>query len=509
MPLASATPPSAAYPPNTVSPPPPPKAWSTFRDLVMTPAQCKAPPRATVTRTEALADASVVERIVRRGWAGYETMTRTGADFDAVFAALARWIAEAPEPIAVSEFHERLVLALRPAGDNHMAFFEYGEKGHTNRKSVGRSYLAYTADLPVSAGVNADLSDATVVSGPHKGAQVLDCAGRAPRFVLHPTILGGTTSADPLRMGARPIVVAEAPPAPLRCRLRPRGASVTATVSVDFDWRRLRVKGTRAQSAAPAPAFDRRDGLVPVLTVRTFWTAKETELAAFVATGEKLRDAKAIVIDVRGNTGGSDTYAKDWLAQLTNQELKGSVVDRLDSDVTRQGIVNENTCAIAEGIDDATALRETNERLEYGRRVVNEAEAADAPLRAWKSRTVATKGRAPTPFTAPLVTLVDKGCASACESFVSHARQLSDSVVVGENTGGVGIFGEVLVYRLPKSGLGMSAGMKYFHDPDSARAIPEGRGLSPDYWLDSDDPVRDAERIAECLTKPTCALRRK
>ena len=94
MPLASGAPPRAAPPPNTVSPPPPPppKAWSTFRDLVMTPDQCKAPPRATISRAEALADASVVERIVRRGWAGFETMTRTGADFDAVFAALARWI---------------------------------------------------------------------------------------------------------------------------------------------------------------------------------------------------------------------------------------------------------------------------------------------------------------------------------------------------------------------------------------------------------------------------------
>ena len=243
--------------------------------------------------------------------------------------------------------------------------------------------------------------------------------------------------------------------------------------------------------------------------MRTFWSAKETELAAFVASGAKLRAAKAIVVDLRGNGGGSDTYAKDWLAQLTNQKLVGAIVDRLDSDVTRQGIVNDNTCELAEGIDDEAALRETNERLAYGSRVVDEAEASGVPLRAWKPRTVTTEGRAPTAFTAPLVSLVDNVCASACESFVSHARQLSGAVVVGENTGGVGIFGEVLVYRLPKSGLGMSAGMKYFHDPEPSREVPEGRGHLPDYWLDSEDAEKDALRIAECLSKPACALRGK
>ena len=183
---SAATPASAMAPPNTVSPPPPPKAWSTFRELVMTAEDCKAAPRASITRAEAAADAAVVERIVRRGWAGLDVMTKSGVDFAALFADLARWIADAPEPIAVGVFHDRLVQALRPAADNHMAFFEY-------------------------------------------------------------------------------------------------------------------------------------------LTVRTFWSAKDTELSAFVASGEKLREAKAIVVDLRGNGGGSDTYAKDWLAQLTNQKLVGAI----------------------------------------------------------------------------------------------------------------------------------------------------------------------------------------
>ncbi len=319
-------------------------------------------------------------------------------------------------------------------------------------------------------------------------------------MLLAPTVIA---VGDVLTRATRPIVLAETPPPPLRCTLALGDGSRSA---IELPMHRVRVGGGAAR-APSSPAFELAAGPLPRVTVRTFWSGKDTDLTAFVATGSTLRDAKAIVVDVRGNGGGSDTYAKDWLAQLTSQRLVGSVVDRLDSDVTRQGIVNDNTCQIAEGLDDTTALKEARERLAYGNKVVGEAETAGTPLRTWKSRSVLTEGRAPAPFRAPLVTVVDHGCASACESFVSHARQLERSVIVGENSGGVGVFGEVLVYRLPKSGLGMSAGMKHFHDPDPRRAVPEGRGHLPDYWLDGDDSLRLAERIAECLTEPSCPLR--
>ena len=102
---------------------------------------------------------------------------------------------------------------------------------------------------------------------------------------------------------------------------------------------------------------------------------------------------------------------------------------------------------------------------------------------------------------------MDNDCASACESYVSHARQLERSVVVGENSGGLGVFGEVLVYRLPQSGLGIAEGMKHFHDLDPRRAVPGGRGHRPDYWLDGDDSLRVAECLAELLAGPACPLR--
>jgi hypothetical protein len=454
---------------------------SAFRDLVMSAADCRTPPRDSVSRADALADAAMVERVLRRGWAGLETMTAAGADFDAVFADLARSIAAAPERIAVAELQDLLVAALRPAADNHLAFFFFTGGGHARRKSVGRHLDAYTAELPIAG-----------------GARLLDCAGFATRELMKPMIL---LAANALTVASRPVVLSETPPPPLRCRVHGENGS---TRTVELPLHRLRVG---RQGAPSTPAFDLDDGAVPRLTLRTFWTGRESELAAFVKTAPALRERRALVFDLRGNGGGSDSYGKDWLAQLTDQTLIGARVERLDSDVTRQGIVNDNTCQIAEGLTDTDALRGAREHLAYGNRVVDEAESSGAPLRAWRPRSVVTEGRAPSRFRAPLVALVDAGCASACESFVSHVRQLDGAVVVGENTGGIGAFGEVLVYRLPKSGLGMTAGMKYFHDLDPARVVPEGRGHLPDYWIDTDAPAALTQRIADCLAKPACPLR--
>lgn len=468
---------------------------SAFRDLVMNAAACRTPPRLQLTHDDARADAAAVERIVRRGWAGFETMSAAGVDFDALFAGLLRWIDRAPEVIGVDDFQAELVRALRPAADNHLAFFWFTEKGHAKRTAVGRHEQAYTADFLV-------LPSGVVFSAlAPKGSRLASCEGHDVRALLRPTVF---LASDVPTLASRPIVLAEAPPAPLHCTLSLSDRTLRA---LEIPLRRLHIGRDAPKAGPPPPAFELRDTPLPVVTLRSLWSGNEGELAAFVASGARLRDSKAIVVDVRGNGGGSDTYAKDFLAQLTSQTLKGAIVDRLDSDVTRQGIVNDNTCQIAEGLTDPAALRDANERLAYGNRVVAEAEGAGTPLRVWKPRSVVTNGHAGAPFAAPLVTLVDNGCASACESFVSHARQLEHSVVVGENSGGVGVFGEVLVYRLPKSGLGMTAGMKHFHDPDPTRDVPEGRGHLPDYWLDSDEPLVLSERIAECLAKPVCPLR--
>src|SRR5688572_13315012 len=73
-------------------------------DLVMREEGCKADKRASITRAEAHADVLAVAHVVRRGWAGLETMTKTGVDFDRIFGELDSWIEKESEPISTNAF---------------------------------------------------------------------------------------------------------------------------------------------------------------------------------------------------------------------------------------------------------------------------------------------------------------------------------------------------------------------------------------------------------------------
>lgn len=458
-----------------------------FRDLLLQPADCKTPPRPTVTRAGAMADLAVLERVVTRGWAGYEVRRAGGVDFAGAFGALRRFVEGSPATISVEIFRDRVVEALRPANDGHLALFGFtAAGGHSARRSMTVRADTFTAALALD-------DEGTIVEGPHRGAKLVSCVGHATSELFRPSL------SSRLARERRPIVVSATPPPPLRCVIGSPDAR-----PIEIPMRKLRLR--EPPDAPREPAFERTQDVVPRLRLRTFWGAKHKELTSFVASAPDVRRSPASMIDLRGNEGGSDSYAVEWLAGLTQGPLVGYRMSRLDSEVTRQGIVNENTCALAEGIADDEARRDVEERLAYGNRVVAEAERGAKPVYAWIERQRSAEGKAPSPLAAPLVVLVDRGCASACESFVLHARQLPRAIVVGESTAGVGAFAEVLVYRLPATGLGVSAGMKRFAPPPIGADFEESRGFGPDLYLDADDPPAVATALAECLAKKTCAL---
>jgi len=43
---------------------------------------------------------------------------------------------------------------------------------------------------------------------------------------------------------------------------------------------------------------------------------------AFVASATSLSGSRVIIIDARGNGGGSDAFVRDFLLKLTNQDLR-------------------------------------------------------------------------------------------------------------------------------------------------------------------------------------------
>jgi len=88
--------------------------------------------------------------------------------------------------------------------------------------------------------------------------------------------------------------------------------------------------------------------------------------------------------------------------------------------------------------------------------------------------------------------------ASSGETFAGLASQIPGAVLLGEKTAGFLTYGNRAVIDLPNSRLRVVCGPTKF--------IPAGRpsrerfGYFPDYWLDTEDPIRAV--VAYCGEQP-------
>jgi hypothetical protein len=410
--------------------------------LAVTAVDCKAEAATTVTRQGALADIDVVEHVVANGYAGYDATV----DWKAVFANMRAAVGEDPGPRPVFELQDAWIAALRPARDNHLAL--YAPKPNGNRwRGAGDKLVAYVADVEL------DRADAA------------DCQGLGLQRVLR----------DPAR-GVRwsPVVMASAPPEGVRC-----GANGEVLHSV----RPLR------QGKVDAGVPFERDG--PVLRLRTLANGQRAKLLPFTQA-TPAPDAPYVVLDVRGNRGGSDWFLSAWFKPLFAGSFRYGRVERLDTPVTRQGEGNALQCQLGfESVGDR--LAHIKRQLELLRESLRKSSA-----RVWHARTAVYDGTAEDTFAGRVVVLTDAGCASACETAVNFARQLPNHLIVGTNTAGVGKFGEGMPFRLPNTGLWINVPRKRFVDNP-----PEGRGRLPDIWLDTTDPLPAVHWLATRPTPPS------
>ena len=173
----------------------------------------------------------------------------------------------------------------------------------------------------------------------------------------------------------------------------------------------------------------------------------------------------------------------------------------LRSEVTLQGNVNFWACTEQLAAADAAGSAWLTRRVARARAALDEVRE---PFRTLRAKADVTTGRAPEPFGGWLLLLVDRGYTSACETSVLLARQFPRVLVLGENTEGTMKVGEIRWYRLPASGVWMSAGTLVHHDPRE-NGFPEGVGYRPDLWVDGPRADASVDALADCLRDPVCA----
>ena len=466
----------------------PPLAPLPVDDLLIPQQACGTPSKAEVSHPELRSDLELLELLLRQGYAGLEPTAATGLDWDGLFASMHADLDDLPDPVSVARVQDWAIRYLEPTGDNHLSLWRVSEEGWWVTRAAGRHLDAWVAELELSRD--------------HEGAwrseehdeQLLGCEGWELQELLQPVLAHD----DPVYLRHRPLLLSVADPPPLSCSFA--GQDEPRSLPL----RRLR---GFAQRPPREPAWEQlRDG--PVLTQRiaNLSVQHQPELQHWVESAQAMREAPAVLLDVRGNAGGADTLVMRLFSQLSDAPLRYDDVDRLDSTAATIAQANWYACQLArDGLDPELSAQWTRKREQIQAELQDWRDEGAPPWRTWHHHEVTTEGQAPEPWSGRMVVLMDHDCASSCETVPLLARQLPGTLLLGENSGGVGTFGEVKRFRLPNTGLGIGMGSKHFHHPDPALAAPEGVGHLPDVWLDVADPMAAASAVADCLTEQMCA----
>ena len=174
----------------------------------------------------------------------------------------------------------------------------------------------------------------------------------------------------------------------------------------------------------------------------------ETPVVFVSGMGEKYKNAKNLIWSVLGNTGGDSRFPEKFASALSGYANWEMTYAELFSP-----LAGDNRESAHEKSYEIHSLPENN---------------PDSSK-----------------FGGKLWLLQNKEVASSGESAVMYARSVKNSVSVGSATCGCGQFGDILGYHLPNSNILFCMGYKVFN----MDGFEEGKGLAPDYWLDSDDPV--------------------
>jgi hypothetical protein len=225
-------------------------------------------------------------------------------------------------------------------------------------------------------------------------------------------------------------------------------------------------------------------GSTRVLALRSLFPSSagdEALLKSFAASGSKLRGDKAIVMDLRGNGGGSDSWSMRFMGGFAGSypDPYAACYDRRSA--AAEELVQTTLSSLYSGswFDRELGL------MSARRRFVVPAKRGGT----WS----AARNSAPKKGVAdsPLVLLIsDRRIASSGESLLGSLRMLPATVQVGAPTAGCVNFGNVMTYILPRSRIEVRVPMSRFL---MRAGIRETVGYEPDIWVPADAALSRAE----------------
>ncbi|MCL2202865.1 MAG: S41 family peptidase [Defluviitaleaceae bacterium] len=187
----------------------------------------------------------------------------------------------------------------------------------------------------------------------------------------------------------------------------------------------------------------------------------------FLSFAEKLQDEPAVILDLRGNGGGSSVTASRWIYTLTGE------------------IVPFNHIQIGIYVDEANPVERTPYCTSTYTTQVNLDRFLPMPfdhfgglfmMRYLPDEIVERENI--------LIVLADRFTGSSAEFLVDLTTNITNTLIVGTNTRGVANFGGNYVKTMPRSGVPFRFSNRAIFWPEGH--LPEGIGIAPDIWVSGD-----------------------
>lgn len=243
---------------------------------------------------------------------------------------------------------------------------------------------------------------------------------------------------------------------------------------------------------------------IPILGIAAFPLGEDPVWGNFTETIRAIEGAKALVIDLRGNTGGDDSRGYE-LAEF----LLGHRAPRARSETVVRQTPEAITLSLNRWLFQAREDRKRGTPVpkQLGDFIADDKKRLQQALDgAIPEQQIIDLGPAQTfkleevSFRGPVLVLIDRACASSCESTLEALVALPNVRTLGQNTAGSVHFGEIGRIILPRTGLTVQLATKanVYRDP----RFVEKTGFQPQEVLSSGQ-----DALEEALKRLKIALR--
>lgn len=396
------------------------------------------PTRQSVSRDDALADVDLLFRALHNAYAAYYYF---GEDkFDAAEAEVKAWV-QKQKTVNVEKLGQTINTALQFVQDAHFAI-RPGEENVKQQKAwysyIGTEQSFFKDDSGYYRMIDGEkwyvdsLSNKSCEMSPVLRAN--GSLGYAPTLLCH----GKAGSSDTITLR--------------------NGDGVTRTDKIVWKANESLLDDTWDRSSA-CYRYLEENGIL-YLSIRLFDSRRfaDTVLPEYAASGSKAKNCKLVIYDLRSNGGGDDRYARTWTQNFTGAKSVEPKVAAGNRGSKLGNAAGFNWMSV--GIFDGGVSRGN-----------------------WLPNDI------------PVIVLMDSRCGSSGESALTFAKTMDNVIVIGSNSAGYQLCGNVYDYSLPRTGITACFGvsLSFYGSMDNV----DYKGYEPDLWCNPKTALQSVLNMVE------------